>query len=187
MLSVPLGPLDPAAMARRIAKVTIGKGTKTPLGATLHAVGSDLAGVKGPTVVVLVTDGQETCKGDPGAEVQALLAQGLDVQVNIVGFAIDDAGLEADLAAWAALGHGTSFSADSSKDLGAAIAKALAAPFRVHDPSGAIVAAGTVGGDAVPLEPGPYHVEVLTDPTSSFDIVVGVGQDIDLKLGAPAP
>ena len=94
-------------MATRIARVTIGKGTRTPLGATLHAVGSDLAGVEGPTVVVLVTDGQETCKGDPAAEVRALLAQGLDVQLNIVGFAIDDAGLQADLAAWAALGHGT--------------------------------------------------------------------------------
>ena len=187
VLAVPLGPLDPVALAARIAHVTIGKGTKTPLAATLRAVGADLAGVRGPAVVVLVTDGQETCKGDPAAEVRALLAQGLDVQINIVGFAIDDAGLEADLARWAALGHGTSFQADHAKDLGAAISKALAAPFRVTDPSGTLVASGTVGGDAVSLEPGPYQVEVLTDPVATFDIVVGVGQDIELRLDRPAP
>jgi hypothetical protein len=116
-----------------------------------------------------------------------LLAQGLDVQLNIVGFAIDNKGLQADLASWAALGHGTSFQADNAKDLGAAIAKVLAAPFRVHDASGAVVGSGTVGGHSVPLEPGPYHVEVLTDPVATFDIVVGVGQDLDLKLDSPAP
>ena len=43
----------------------------------------------------------------------ALLAEGLDVQVNIVGFAIDDAELESDIAQWAELGHGSWFQADT--------------------------------------------------------------------------
>ena len=103
--------------------------------------------------------------------------------MNIVGFAIDDAALESDIARWAELGHGSSFQADDAKQLGAAIAKTLAAPFRVRDASGAIVGGGTVGGDAVPLEPGPYRVEILTDPPATRDIVVGVGEDVERQAG----
>jgi hypothetical protein len=184
VLAVPLGPLDPAAMAARIARVRIAKGTKTPLGATLHQVGSDLAGVHGPAVVVLVTDGQETCKGDPAAEARALVGQGLDVRLNIVGFAIDDPALQADIARWAALGHGASYQAGDARQLGAAIARALAAPFRVLDQEGVPVAGGTVGGDPVPVPPGTYRVEVLTDPVATFEaVVVASGAGVDLVLG----
>ncbi|MCY7417091.1 MAG: VWA domain-containing protein, partial [Chloroflexi bacterium] len=156
--------------------------------ATLRQVAGDLAGVEGPKVVVLVTDGEETCKGDPAAEVAALVARGLDVQVNIVAFAIDDEQLQADIASWAAIGNGTSFQADDATELGAAIAKALSAPFRVYDEAGRLVASGIVGGPSVPVPVGTYRVEILTDPLASFEtVVVASGAYVDLVLGAPAP
>ncbi len=60
-----LTPLDRAAMARVIGRLKI-KGAKTPIGATLHVVADDLGLRPGPKVVVLVTDGKETCKGRSG-------------------------------------------------------------------------------------------------------------------------
>ncbi len=65
-----------------------------------------------------------------------------------------------------------------------ALAKALAAPFRVYDRGGVVVGSGTVGGDAVKLDAGTYRVDVLTEPVVTFDaVVVGPGQDVALKLG----
>ena len=71
-------------------------------------------------IIVLVTDGQESCKGNPAQAIRDLVAQGLDVHVNIVGFAIDDAKLKAQLQEWAAVGNGQAFDAQGKDDLAAA-------------------------------------------------------------------
>jgi len=49
-------------------------------------VESDLAKAKGPKTVVLVTDGEETCDGDPGTVIQSLIDKGFDFRLNIIGF-----------------------------------------------------------------------------------------------------
>lgn len=105
-------------------------------------VAEDLAGASGQKVVVLVTDGEETCDGDAAAEIAHLRAQGIDVRVNIVGFAIDDPTLQATFEEWAQLGGGAYFNATNARELDAAVNQALAAPFRVLDAAGAEVARG---------------------------------------------
>ncbi|HQY31966.1 MAG TPA: VWA domain-containing protein, partial [Thermomicrobiales bacterium] len=99
-LLVPLGPLDPAAMSQTIQSIEPVNLVRTPIGKSLEMVASDLAGVTGPKVVILVTDGEETCDGDPAKAIRDLRAQGVDVQVNIVGFALDDDALRAQFADW---------------------------------------------------------------------------------------
>jgi len=76
-------------MASTIQNVGVTNLVKTPIGAALDQVANDLAGVKGPKIIVLVTDGEETCGGDPATSIKRLTAQGFDVQVNIVGVALD--------------------------------------------------------------------------------------------------
>ena len=61
------------------------KTVRTPLAAAIAAVGEDLASVTGPRVVVVVSDGRESCGGDPEAAVRSLVDQGFDVSVNVVG------------------------------------------------------------------------------------------------------
>jgi len=186
-LAVPLGPLEPATMAARIAALKVAGSTRTPLGATLHAVGDDLADVKGTAIVVFVTDGQETCKGDPAKEIQRLIDLGIDVRVNIVGFAIDDPALTRDLAAWAALGNGTAYDADNEKELTEALTQLLRAPYTVFDEAGTAVATGLVGGDPVSLPVGSYRVEVQTDPPVTLDpVVIGSGVNVDIVVGEEA-
>ncbi len=163
-LLAPLAPLDQARMSAMIKALKVTRGTRTPLAATLAQVAGDLGGSAGPKIIVLVTDGQESCKGNPAQAIRDLVAQGLDVHVNIVGFAIDDAKLKAQLQEWAAVGNGQAFDAQGRDDLAAGIATALRAPFNVYDEDGRLVASGLVGGDRVPLPPGHYRVEVLTDP-----------------------
>jgi hypothetical protein len=159
---------------------------KTPIGASLEQVANDLAGVGGPKIVVLVTDGEETCGGDPGAAIQSLIDQGIDVQVNIVGFALDDDALRAQFADWARIGNGTYFDATNAAELDDAIAKAVQAPVRVLDADGNVVASGIVGGEPIDLPPGTYTIVVLTNPEQRFEnIVIEPGGSMELQLAAP--
>jgi hypothetical protein len=191
-LLVPLGPLDGAAMAQQVRDLRINKGTKTPLGAILLDAVGDLGGATGTAIVVLITDGEESCGGDPAASIQALRDSGLDVRVNIVGFDIDDEALKEQLRAWAEAGGGQAFDADSPDALADGLAQALAAPFRVLDATGAVVGAGVVGdGQEIGLAPGTYRVEVLTDPPIVIDpveIAPGAGKVLEVRPEAsPAP
>jgi hypothetical protein len=188
-LVAPLAPLDPEQMTSIVDGLRINRRTRTPIAATLREVAGDLGNGEGPRIIVLITDGEESCRGRPAAAIRELLAQGLDVRINIVGFDIDDQGLKRQLERWAEMGNGQSFDADSADELASGIAEALAAPFRVFDEDGAEVATGTVGGPEVQLPPGSYRVEVLTDPVIVMEdvaIVAGEGRDIELEPPSPA-
>ena len=64
----------------------------TPIALALQAVGKELANSKGLTEVALITDGVETCHGDPAKEA-AELATTLNLKsgVNVIGFGIKPA------------------------------------------------------------------------------------------------
>jgi MYXO-CTERM domain-containing protein len=85
-----------------------GSGT-TPLAGILGSARDQLAQVKAgdarscrPYRVVLVTDGNETCGGNPTAAAAALLAAG--IRVHVIGFATSDPTITASLNAIAAAG-----------------------------------------------------------------------------------
>jgi hypothetical protein len=185
-LAIPLGPLDPASAASTVASIQAIDEVRTPLGASLEAAGTDLRGVEGPRLIVLITDGEETCGGDPGAVISALAAQGVDIRVNIVGFAIDDPQIEQTLAAWAEQGGGQYFSATNADDLGPALNQALQPTFEVEDSDGFTVGSGIVNGDPVPAPPGRYTVVVNTAPPVTIERVAvepGETTEVDLAGG----
>jgi Mg-chelatase subunit ChlD len=181
-LAVPLAPLDPEAMATTIEGITLDKTVKTPLAAAIDAVADDLADVIGPKVVVVVSDGQESCKGDPEAAVERLRAKGIDVTVNVVGLGLTKKD-RARIRRLAALGGGTYFDAAGAGQLDDALRTAVSAPFEVYDESGEIVARGSVNGPPVKLSPGLYRVVVLTDSEQVFeDVLVEPGGSPTLEL-----
>jgi hypothetical protein len=181
-LVAPLQSLDPAAMNAIIAGINAKNLAKTPIAASLRLVAADLAGATGQKVVVLVTDGEETCDGDPAAEIANLRAQGIDVRVNIVGFAVDDAALQATFEQWATLGGGSYFNANNAGELDAAVNQALAAPFRLLDATGAEVASGVVNGEAVALPAGTYTVDVLTEPVQQSTVTIAGGEAVTVTV-----
>lgn len=181
-LLVPLGPLDPAAMAEVIAGLEAPKSVKTPLAKAIAAVAGDLADVAGPRIVVVVSDGKESCGGDPAAEVRRLRAQGFDVTLNVVGLALERKSRKS-ISRLADLGGGSYFDASDAETLGAALRAAVSAPVQVIDGSGALVGRGTVGGEAIEVPPGRYRVVVLSDPAITFeDIFLEPEADIVLTL-----
>lgn len=170
-LLMKLQPLDRVRTGAMVRKLNATNMAKTPLGASLLAVGEDLKGVKGQKVVVLLTDGEETCGGDPAAAIESLKKQGLDIRVNVVGFAVDDASLKVSFERWAELGGGRFFDAKNGQELSKALTDALRPKFQVTDATGSVVAEGTAGGAAVELPVGTYTVRVLTSPVRTFDRV----------------
>ncbi len=110
-----------------------GSGT-TPLAGALASARTYLQQIRTPVAdprvacrpyrVILITDGAETCGGNPVTAAQNLLGDG--VRVNVIGFATPDAGVIANLNAIATAG-GTSSAvfADDDAELSAAIAQII--------------------------------------------------------------
>lgn len=170
-LEIPLQPLDPGAAAKTIAAIQAKNLAKTPIADSLAAIPKDLAKAKGRKVVVMVTDGEETCEGKPGDVINKLREKDPSLILNIVGFAIDDIELEALFAEWAELGGGRYFSANDQQGLSMAITAALQTPYTVYDASGNSVASGLVGGDSLVLEAAYYRVVVASNPQHIFEEV----------------
>ncbi len=176
-LEIPLQALNRDAAAATIAKIDAMNLAKTPIADSLAKVPSDLAGATGPRTVVLVTDGEETCDGDPAQVIKQLRNQGLDVQLSIVGFAIDDPELKSTFQDWAELGGGSYFDAASAEQLARSLRSVISGPFRVLDRQRKVVAQGIIGGAPVILPAGNYRVETIApQPRVIEQVVVRAGE-----------
>jgi hypothetical protein len=152
----------PAAIAK-IKAISAMNLAKTPIAASLQKVKEDLAGTNGSILVILMTDGEETCEGNPKAAIEALRAGGMDVRVNIVGFAIDEIGLKETFAEWAQVGNGAFFDAQNAEQLKQAVRATLNPTYEVLR-DGKPIASGTVNGAAIELPVGNYAVRLHGAP-----------------------
>lgn len=159
-LVVPFGKLDRNRMTSKVAAIKA-LGT-TPIAFTIGEAAKDLAGSKGPAMLILVTDGKEECGGDPQAAVEALRKSGVDVTLNIVGFALTNAADRDYMTKVATSGGGKFFDAKNETALKGAIDQALAVPFVVLDATGAEVARGGVGSDPISVPAGEFTVRIET-------------------------
>ncbi len=170
-LDIALGPLEPNAIKTKIAALEAKNNAKTPIGASLEKVAEDLQSAKGERLVIVLTDGEETCGGDPAAAIQALQAKG-NARVNIVGFAIDDAKLAATFRHWATLGQGTYFDAQDATSLNASMALALRPAFEVIDAKGQVLAEGLINEGAVRVPAGSFSIRLKGSSAKPATIVV---------------
>ena len=134
----------------------------TPIAYSLEQVAKDLGSATGQQMVILVTDGREECGGDPKAAVESLRAQGFNVRVNIVGFALTDKAAQQQLGEAAALTGGTYVNAKDDSALKDALDRAMRVPFEVLDSSGSAITSGQVGDTTLQIHEGHYTVVVQT-------------------------
>ncbi|MDF1728349.1 MAG: VWA domain-containing protein [Sulfitobacter sp.] len=168
-LEIPLAPLDPAQAEGIVTGLQAINLARTPIAQSLALSQSDLQGVTGERLLILITDGEETCEGDPAVAIADLRASGQEVKVNIIGYAIDDAALAQTFESWAAAGGGAYFPAEDAAGLSAALARAISRDFEVFGPHGTLVAEGEAGGEPLSLPPGTYRVR-LGDREASAEI-----------------
>ncbi|MEO2046650.1 MAG: VWA domain-containing protein [Pirellulales bacterium] len=90
---------------------------KTPIALALRTAGRELAKYDAVSSVVLISDGKETCHGDPAGEAAAL-AQRFNLRYGVTVFGFDVAGEErASLEAIAEAGQGEYFHAGTAQEL----------------------------------------------------------------------
>ncbi len=134
---------------------------KTPIADSLLQAGEVLRENENAVSVVLVSDGIESCEGDPCATAAQLRQQGIDVKIHVVGFDVD-AEAQEQLSCIAEAGGGEYYQAGSADALSEALA----------DVRVSIV-------EAVVDEPAPepfVQTVVVTDPNVSLaeDVIGGV-------------
>jgi Ca-activated chloride channel homolog len=109
-------------------RATQAKGA-TPIALSLQLTANDLQDAPGRRIIILVTDGAESCGGDVRAAVEHLTAAGLEVDIRIIGFALSDTAIRSftDL--------GTFENTTSAAELAAALGRAaeLAPATATHD------------------------------------------------------
>jgi len=171
-LEIPLNPLDKTQAVSKVKSIQAKNLAKTPIGKSLSKISDDLAGIEGKTIIILVTDGEETCDGDPKKEIQNLKDQGYDVRVNIVGFAIDELMLKETFREWARVGGGSYFDASDAEELADSIQKAVEIPYEVINQEGDVVVTGVLNGDPVSIPAGTYNVNVFLSPVQNIHGVV---------------
>jgi Mg-chelatase subunit ChlD len=171
-LDIPLAPLDRNAAEGKLLTLEAKSNANTPIGAALERISSDLDRAQGDRVVILVTDGEETCGGDPVRAIKKLRDAGTQVRINIVGFALDDKKLARTLEVWAAAGGGSYFDARDAKSLSSAFTQAVQRTFEISDAQNNVVGSGVVGGDSVRLMPGTYSVALRGLEAQSHSVIV---------------
>jgi hypothetical protein len=171
-LDVPVAPLNVAAVQQRIAALVAKNGAKTPIGASLEKAAEDLKSVTGEKLIVLVTDGEETCGGDPAAAIAGLRQAGLTTRISIVGFALDDQALADTFRRWSDAGGGAFFDAKDAAGLDKSLAEALRPVFEVVNAQGQVLASGVVGGAAVAVPAGNHNVRIKGRSTGARPVVV---------------
>ena len=120
---VPIGPLDKAAVKATVDGLNP-KG-KTPLTRSINQAFEALEGIEGGASIILVSDGLDTCGGDPCGAVRAAKEMGLDFRLHVVGF--DVAGEDtSQLECAAQAGEGLFLSAENADELSAALDTAVA-------------------------------------------------------------
>lgn len=168
-LDLPLGALDRDKALAAVRAIEPKLLSGTPIAESLAAVAQDLSAAGGARQVILITDGEESCGGDPAAAVRQL-RDGGPLTLAIVSLALEpDA-----LAVFEALAEevGASYvDVGSYEALSTAIAEALNPAYEVYDQDGDLVAQGRVGGEGVELPMGIYRVRVLSAPVEVFDNV----------------
>lgn len=118
---VPVGPLDkPAAIAK--VRSFVAKGW-TPMATSLRRAADRLPG-GADNSVILVSDGKETCGGDPCAAAQELRAQKVSLTIHVVGFGVD-AEARSQLECIASAGGGRYFDATTGPELANALCQAV--------------------------------------------------------------
>jgi hypothetical protein len=181
-LLVPVVPLNRTALLAAANGLT--PRGETPLVHSILQTPADLKPVGGGTVI-LITDGEESCKGDFATAAAALKASRLNLTLNIVGFAMKSGPTLAPLRALAESAGGHYYGASSGEALARAVLLAAVdrLPYRILGASGKEIATGEAGvNEPHQLPEGSYTVVIMAgDQELRTPVTVVIGKPVVLR------
>ena len=179
-LLVPFGEGNRESIRRAIAGLRpLGQ---TPIAFALNQATRDFGTLQDDRTLVLVTDGIESCGGDPVQAARELREQG--IMVHLIGFGLGNATDEdaASLQAVANASGGRYVTAGSAEELKEALVQTVATSFSVFQGS-TEVANGSLGSDErLFLPAGDYRVELDSSPPQQISISLAPRDQLTLTL-----
>jgi len=135
----------------------------TPIAKSLLLAGDDLKNTSaGKQMIILISDGEETCAGDPVLAAKKLREMGIDVETHVIGFDLDKVQAE-QMHAIAAAGQGQYYDAKGADELKKALVRVVEIAQNKIDPTWLRdihpIAGGTTPETAVDLLPGTYTLQ----------------------------
>jgi hypothetical protein len=158
-LVVPIAKLDRERIVKAASRLKP-RGETPLIHSTLQTIG-DLKAVGGGSVI-LITDGEESCKGDAKAAAAEIQASGVDVTLNIVGFTLTGEAAVAELSALAGSTGGRYYGAQDGEQLSRAVMLAALhrLPYDIFDASGKLLVSGQTSELSRELPPGKYRIRI---------------------------
>lgn len=152
-LVLPIGPLNKAKMNDAVDSFTA-QG-ETPIAYSLQQSVKDL-GDDGKRVLVLISDGEETCAKDPCPTAKKLAKSGVDLQFNAIGL---DVGAKArkQLQCITKAGDGNYYDAENTGDLNDALRRITQRALRPFQVTGTPVQGTEDAESAPPIVAGQYQ------------------------------
>jgi hypothetical protein len=166
----------------------------TPITYVIELAAKDVAKEPGERAVVLVSDGKETCEGDPCAAAKALAAADAKLVIHTIGFNVD-AAARYQLQCVARVARGTYTDASGAADLGASLGKvAIAKPAPPPAPPPAAKAPPSSKTTITIAKPKPGRLEITNPDVAGHEVTVaesgqavgqffGVITSLDLPAG----
>jgi hypothetical protein len=182
-LLAPLGVHDHATLLNGLSAIEPVPDGMTPIGATLQATGDDVRAAQGSVAVILLSDGEENCGGDPVAAAQELMSWHPELRIHVIGFDIGGQSTER-LREIARIGNGSYFDAGDAKALRSALLEAVQLSYQLLDEQGEFVVSGTVGGAPVSVPAGKYRLRLSAARPIEADVVVSADGMLTLLLSA---
>jgi Mg-chelatase subunit ChlD len=155
---------------------------QTPIAYALNQAARDFGTLQDDRAVVLVTDGIESCGGDPVQAARELREQG--ITVHLIGFGLGNGADEdtASLQAVANASGGRYVTAGSAAELKEALVQTVATSFSVFK-GNTEVANGSLGSDkSIYLPEGDYRVELDSSPPQSVRVNLAPRDQLTLTL-----
>ena len=114
-LLVPIGPVKQSAFVEKVnALQPIGQ---TPISFSIRQAVDAFKGISGRKTIILISDGEETCKEDPCAVATELRKADVDLEMHVVGFGIDSDAAKRHLSCIAEAGGGSYQDAGDAEQL----------------------------------------------------------------------
>jgi Mg-chelatase subunit ChlD len=155
---------------------------QTPIAFALNQVANDFGTLRSERAVVLVTDGIESCGGNPVEAARALADQ--QIVTHVIGFGLGN-GADEDsesLRAIAQASGGRFLTAASAMELKDALAGTVGTAFRIYRGE-TLVATGALGArEPILLPPGNYRVRLDSSPPYDAEISLADKEGLTLMV-----
>ena len=155
---------------------------QTPIAFALKQAQADFGAAERERTVVLVTDGIESCDGDPVAAAKELAAQG--ITIHLIGFGIDQAADEdtASLKAIATAGGGQFVAANNAEELREAIEETVGTRFQIYRDDELVAESNLGHGGPVVLPRGDYRLHLASVPPRDIDLTLAPRDELKVRL-----